>query len=85
MAKPQYSGPWRRVRLAVLNRDGWQCQIRGPKCTGRATEVDHMDPVSQYGANVNPARLRAACKPCNAGLGAALTNAKRERRASRVW
>jgi len=33
---------WRRTRLLVLQRDGYRCQIRGPKCTGRATHVDHV-------------------------------------------
>ncbi len=30
---------WRR---AVLDRDHWQCQIRGPHCTRKATQADHI-------------------------------------------
>ena len=54
---------WRKIRLAVLARDNYTCQIRGPKCTGKADQVDH-----QHGTGVqDPQYLRAACGPCNAG------------------
>jgi len=33
---------YRRMRLAVLDRDLWLCQIHGPTCTHWATEVDHI-------------------------------------------
>ncbi len=65
MAKPQYSGPWKRIRRQVLERDGHLCQIRGPRCTTAATEVDHILSVSQGGAWFDPLNLRASCAPCN--------------------
>jgi 5-methylcytosine-specific restriction endonuclease McrA len=66
MAKPEYANPqWKAVRRAVLARDGHQCQIRGPKCKGRATHVDHIVSISQGGALLDPANLRAACASCN--------------------
>ncbi len=56
---------WRRLRLVILERDGYHCRIHGPKCTGRATEVDHIIPVADGGPIFDPANLRAACQPCN--------------------
>jgi 5-methylcytosine-specific restriction protein A len=63
--KPQYSGPWKKVRLKVLERDGHACQIRGPGCTGAAQEVDHILPVSMGGAWYEEENLRASCSKCN--------------------
>jgi 5-methylcytosine-specific restriction endonuclease McrA len=66
MAKPEYSGPeWRAVRLVVLARDGYRCQIRGPKCRIVATHVDHIRSISQGGSRLDPGNLRAACASCN--------------------
>jgi 5-methylcytosine-specific restriction endonuclease McrA len=56
---------WQRVRLLVLARDGRVCQVGGPRCTIRATQVDHIVPTSQGGAFFNPANLRASCRRCN--------------------
>ena len=56
---------WRRVRRQVLERDGHQCRIRGPKCRGTATDVDHVVPVPDGGATYDPNNLRAACHTCN--------------------
>ena len=67
MAKPQYSGPWVRIRQRVLERDGYICQVHGPKCQGTATEVDHIVPVVDGGAWFDEANLRASCGPCNRG------------------
>lgn len=68
---------WSKVRLVVLERDGWHCQIGGPRCLGVATEVDHIVPVEDGGHRLDPANLRAACRPCNAAGGAEVTNRKR--------
>jgi hypothetical protein len=65
MAKPQYSGPWPRIRKEILNRDNYLCQIQGDGCTINATEVDHIVPVSQGGAWFDPINLRGACFTCN--------------------
>jgi 5-methylcytosine-specific restriction protein A len=62
-----YNARWRRVRREVLERDGWLCQIRGPKCLIRADRADHIIPWRQGGAYYDPANLRASCKPCNEG------------------
>jgi hypothetical protein len=31
---------WPRIRLRILERDGHACQIKGPRCTGDATDVE---------------------------------------------
>lgn len=54
---------WKTLRLQILRRDQWRCQIRYEGyCTGKATDVDH------YGADPDdhrPQSLRAACSACN--------------------
>jgi hypothetical protein len=65
MAKPQYSGPWQRIRRTILERDNQLCQINGPGCTTTATQVDHIRPVHNGGAWYDPNNLRAACATCN--------------------
>ena len=62
---PAYRGPWTTVRKGILNRDNHQCQIRAPKCTGIATQVDHIIPITKGGAWWDPDNLRAACAHCN--------------------
>jgi 5-methylcytosine-specific restriction protein A len=78
--KPQYSGPWKKVRLQVLERDGNRCQIRGQGCTDTATEVDHILPVSMGGAWYDEDNLRASCSRCNNAR-----NVKKTLTASRAW
>ena len=65
MAKPQYSGPWQRLRVEILQRDNYLCQIHSKYCTFTATEVDHILPVSKGGAWFDPLNLRASCASCN--------------------
>ena len=61
---------WRRKRKLVLERDSYECQIRGRGCTVEATEVDHIV-AHALGGDASLDNLRAACKPCNASLGTA--------------
>lgn len=66
-----YNDPaWRRVRKLVLERDDYVCQIRGRGCTGLATTVDHIIPLSAGGARLDPANLQAACSFDNTAKGA---------------
>lgn len=60
-----YGWPWPKVRKAVLERDGYVCQIKGPRCTQVATQGDHIIPILQGGAPYDMDNLRAACKNCN--------------------
>ena len=57
---------WRRIRLEILDRDHHQCQIRGPHCTGHATQVDHITNTAAGGAPLDPNNLQSACPSCNA-------------------
>lgn len=62
---------WRRVRAAVLARDGYLCQVRIPGvCTGaaplRGGHVHH----TQGKANGDDMRsLQASCPACNLHVG----------------
>lgn len=70
--------PWRRLREQILARDGYRCMIRGPKCKGLATTVDHIVALllAPHLAH-EPSNLRAACRSCNSSLGAKLGNPRR--------
>lgn len=57
---------WRRTRALVLERDGYQCQLRLPGCTHLANHVHHTI-GKQFGDD--PALLMAACAHCNLTLG----------------
>lgn len=60
---------WRRVRAAVLVRDGFVCQIRGPKCKVDATQVDHIIRPEDGGGWYDLENLRGACAWCNRSRG----------------
>jgi 5-methylcytosine-specific restriction endonuclease McrA len=72
---------WQRVRKAVLQRDGYQCRIRGPRCTGQATTVHHIIPSSErpdlFFVDEN---LAAACARCNYADGSRIAAANGGRR-----
>ena len=68
---------WRALRSMVLARDKGLCQIRGPRCRKWATQVDHVLPIADGGAVMDPRNLRAACTSCNSGRAADRTNAMR--------
>ena len=74
---PAYQYPWPKVRLAILQRDQYQCQIKGKTCTGKATQVDHIVSVLKGGAWFDPQNLRASCARCN--------NARIDRRRPEQW
>jgi 5-methylcytosine-specific restriction endonuclease McrA len=57
---------WKQLRLRVLKRDHYQCQVREPGCTGRATQVDHIINTAADGAELDPDNCAAICPPCNA-------------------
>lgn len=67
MANYPYCWPWPKIRRQVLERDHYQCQIQGPRCTHVATDVDHIISWLEGGAPFDPANLRAACPTCNRG------------------
>lgn len=72
---------WKRLRLQVLQRDGYQCQLRYTDvCTGHATQVDHIVNTASGGAELDPTNCAAACQPCNARKAANESAAARARR-----
>lgn len=60
-----YGAEWQRVRLEVLERDGYECQLRlSPRCRGIAETVDHLLP-KKLGGSDDIENLVAACIVCN--------------------
>ena len=52
---------WRTLRVAVLNRDRWSCQIRLDNCTTYATQVDHVtEPLVEGGSFLGPGPICGA-------------------------
>jgi FkbM family methyltransferase len=62
---------WQRLRLQVLERDGYRCH----RCGGPATEVDHIRALVLGGQPYDPANLVASCKRCNSRRGRELQHA----------
>jgi 5-methylcytosine-specific restriction protein A len=60
---------WKRTRARIIDRDQGVCQLKLPGCTGKATSVDHVQPVSKGGTD-DDANLVACCWPCNKRKGA---------------
>lgn len=56
---------WKQQRIKCLQRDERKCQIRGPRCTVIATEVDHVTAVA-FGGTDDLENLQAACHNCHA-------------------
>ena len=73
---PRGTARWRRVRLLVLDRDGWLCQLRlDNRCAGRADTVDHLDSVTLTTTDpYDASRLVAACRHCNSVKGQSSTS-----------
>jgi 5-methylcytosine-specific restriction protein A len=53
---------WAKLRRTILKRDHYVCQIQGPYCYQRATEVDHIAGSDDHRAE----NLRAVCQKCHA-------------------
>jgi 5-methylcytosine-specific restriction endonuclease McrA len=56
---------WQRLRKLVLERDGYQCRVQGPGCTGVANAVDHIVSLTDGGDPFSLMNLRASCTHCN--------------------
>lgn len=65
---------WRALRVEVLKRDGWKCDL----CGDPATEVDHIVPFTEGGRST-PSNLRAICRPCHASKSAREGNRARRK------
>lgn len=84
MAKPQYQWP-PGLHAYILNRDNHKCQIKLPKCTTRATAVDHIIPTSEGGPWFAPTNLRAACRYCNSARANPKSRHNQDPKPSRHW
>ena len=62
--RPERGNVGKAVRTAVLERDGYECRLRLPGCTGYATTVNHKRRHRDGGA-FTEANLEAACQHCN--------------------
>ncbi len=55
------TGAWRRIRAAVLDRDGHRCQVCG---STQELEVHHVLPVAAGGTD-DPSNLQTVCFDCH--------------------
>jgi 5-methylcytosine-specific restriction endonuclease McrA len=76
MASQRCSGSrWRALRLLILRRDGYVCQMVDG-CTTPADTIDHWIPYCDGGTDT-PMNLRAACAHHNYAAGAAIGGNRR--------
>jgi 5-methylcytosine-specific restriction endonuclease McrA len=64
------SGKWKKIRLTVLDRDGWLCAI----CNRPADTVDHIYPRVKGGSMWALDNLQCLCKSCNSRKGGRFFN-----------
>lgn len=62
------SKEWLAVRASVLKRDAYRCAT--PRCTTKASHVDHIKPMSQGGAGLDMRNLLSRCASCHNRLTA---------------
>ena len=68
-----YGVRWRRLRLSILARDFWICQV----CERAGNEVDHIQPKYRGGTD-DGSNLQTICRDCHALKSAGeLSHAKR--------
>lgn len=79
--RPGPSKRWKALRAAVLERDGYACTVRGPRCIGTATVAGHVVAWIDGGPDELD-NLRAECAPCSSRGGAALGTRNRRRTAA---
>jgi 5-methylcytosine-specific restriction endonuclease McrA len=64
------SGKWQKLRIQILDRDGWQCV----SCNKPAQTVDHIIPRVKGGDMWSPDNLQSMCKSCNSSKGGRFFN-----------
>jgi len=62
---PRVSRDWKRVRLAVLARDGYTCAY----CGQDANTVDHVVSIKAGGDPLSLENCVSACRRCNSVKG----------------
>lgn len=58
---------WKKIRVVVLERDSYRCQLRLATCTTIATCVHHTKSRAVVGDD--PRWLVASCTQCNLAVG----------------
>ena len=66
------SGKWKKIRITVLDRDGWICTY----CGAPATSVDHIYPRVKGGDTWALDNLQSLCKSCNSRKGGRFFSSK---------
>ncbi|MGK0715137.1 HNH endonuclease [Leucobacter sp. W1153] len=56
---------WKKLRLHVLDRDGWQCTYCGKGIEGFDATVDHIMPFVSEEESNHMHNLISACRSCN--------------------
>lgn len=59
------SSAWKKLRLVVLNRDGWRCTSCGIEVEGFNATVDHIEPFVSAGVSNVMHNLTTLCRSCN--------------------
>jgi 5-methylcytosine-specific restriction endonuclease McrA len=62
---PRVTRDWKRVRLAVLARDGYVCAY----CGQDADTVDHVVSIKRGGDPLSMENCVSACRRCNSSKG----------------
>ena len=55
---------WKALRLVVLRRDEWRCQICGKIVMGKEAQIDHIRAV-QDGGSDDEKNLQTLCSRCH--------------------
>lgn len=63
-----YGSEWQARSKRIIARDGGQCQLRLPGCTGIATTTDHVI-AKVNGGTDDDYNLQGSCRSCNSSKG----------------
>ena len=66
------TGKWKKLRITILDRDGWQCVI----CNKPGHTVDHIIPRAKGGDMWASDNLQVLCKSCNSSKGSRFFSSK---------
>jgi hypothetical protein len=70
LSRELHSGKWKKLRIQVLDRDGWVCAM----CGKPAHTVDHIYPRVKGGDMWAMDNLQSLCKSCNSSKGGRFFN-----------
>lgn len=66
------TGKWKKLRITILDRDGWQCV----QCGKPGNTVDHIIPRVKGGDMWASDNLQVLCKSCNSSKGGRFFSSK---------